>query len=586
MSAHFIPKAFIQELLSRIDIVEIINQHVTLRKRGQSYLACCPFHQEKTPSFNVAQKKQYYHCFGCHSSGDAIAFVMNYERLNFVEAVEKLAHKVGMQIPKEAVDVTVQSEKNNHIKLMNQIVQWFQQQLTRNQTALDYLKQRGISAPIASYQLGYAPAGWDNLLTQFANHKDALVATGMVIKRDQGGYYDRFRNRIMFPILNRRGDCVGFGGRVLDNSEPKYLNSPETSLFQKSYELYGLYYVLKNYRDVADIIIVEGYMDVLALVQHDCPRVVATLGTATTQQHLEILYRYTKRIIFCFDGDKAGRVAAWRALQQCCKVLQDGRDARFIFLPEGDDPDTYIQRFGLAAWQKIVAESLSVEQFLFSYLRGSGLTQTLEGRAKFAQQAYPIIATVPSFTLQELLLDELAKITRIDAERVKHLAGFDKKNSMPSAQASKTRYQPALKQAQRATAILLQYPELIQYIKHTYWIQDLADPGADLLLFLVEILQEQTFVNTAQILAYCQGQPKYTQLEQLAHYPILCPEAGITAEFTDIVLGLRNQAIDTQIAQLMRAAAEQRISQSEKALLQNLLRKRKTNKNNMLEEEW
>ena len=245
-----------------------------------------------------------------------------------------------------------------------------------------------------------------------------------------------------------------------------------------------------------------------------------------------------------------------------------------------------IQRFGLAAWQKIVAESLSVEQFLFSYLRGSGLTQTLEGRAKFAQQAYPIIATVPSFTLQELLLDELAKITRIDAERVKHLAGFDKKNSMPSAQASKTRYQPALKQAQRATAILLQYPELIQYIKHTYWIQDLADPGADLLLFLVEILQEQTFVNTAQILAYCQGQPKYTQLEQLVHYPILCPEAGITAEFTDIVLGLRNQAIDTQIAQLMRAAAEQRISQSEKALLQNLLRKRKTNKNNMLEEEW
>lgn len=583
MSRGLIPKAFIQDLLSRVDIVDVIGQYVTLKKRGQAHLACCPFHQEKTPSFNVTQKKQFYHCFGCGESGDVIAFLMAYERLTFQEAIEKLAGQVGLPVPHQTNE-SHDPRRSDRVSLLNQVVTYYQANLKQNADAQAYLKQRGLDEKVAHFKLGFAPSGWDNLLRKLSSRQQDLAATGMLIERDQGGYYDRFRNRIIFPIFNRKGDCIAFGGRVIDGGEPKYLNSPETSLFQKSYELYGLYQVLNQHRDIPDITIVEGYMDVLALVQHGHSRAVATLGTATTPQHLDILYRYTNTVIFCFDGDKAGRAAAWRALAHSCRSLQDGRDAKFVFLAEGDDPDTFIRREGLAAWQQMIVGAMSAGQFLFSQLRREISIHNLEGRAMFAQRAAPMLGTIPSLTLQTLLLDELAKITRMDLDTLRQYL-----NPAQSGQPGKppivksNRYQSSLTQVQLALAYLLQSPELVNYIQHTHWLHDLEGPGANSLLQLVEFLQEHDGLNTAQILAHYQDRNVYQRFSELACHPILCPDTGVDVEFKDLLMALRREAMDTEIAQLMQKAAGGHLSLAEKTLLQDLFRKRKTNKNISLE---
>lgn len=582
MSQGLIPKAFIQDLLSRLDIVDIVGRHIALQKRGQAHLACCPFHQEKTPSFNVNQKKQFYHCFGCGESGDAIAFLMAYERLSFVEAVEKLAQQAGVQVP-HRVSESKDPLRTDKIALLNQVVKLYQAALRQNEPAKAYLKQRGLDDKVAHFKLGFAPPGWDNLLRQLPSSQQDLTATGMLIERDQGGHYDRFRNRIMFPIFNRQGDCIAFGGRVIDEGSPKYLNSPETTLFQKSYELYGLYQVLAQHRDVLDITIVEGYMDVLALVQQGYDRVVATLGTATTAQHLEILYRYTNTVIFCFDGDAAGRKAAWRALSHCCSVLQDGREAKFVFLDQEDDPDSFIRREGLAKWQQKVNAALSAGQFLFTQLRQDISIRTLEGRAKFAQKATPILKTIPSLTLQSLLLDELAKITRLDMATIRQYlepAAIATPNTQP---APSRRYRSSLNRMQLACAFLLQHPELIKHIKHTHWLSRLDGVEANWLLQLVELLQEHEFSSAAQVLVNYQGEDTYQALSDLACYPLLCPESGIETEFKDLLLALRKSSVDVEIAELMQKAAENALSLNEKTLLQNLLRKRKSSKNNEIE---
>ena len=347
-----IPQAFIDEVVTRTDIVELIDNHVSLKQKGKEYAACCPFHNEKTASFTVSPEKQFYHCFGCGAHGTALGFLMEYERLDFIEAVEVLAQQHGLEVPQDETNF-IKNDYQDLYVLLEQANHYFQKNLRQQPAAISYLKNRGVSGEIAAkYDLGYAADGFENLLKEFdsAGTQEQLIDIGLIKKSEKGSLYDRFRNRIVFPIKDRRGRVIGFGGRVLDDAVPKYLNSPETPVFHKSDALYGLYEARKSKQTIKSLIVVEGYMDVVALAQHGIENVVATLGTATTSQHIQQLYRCTQEIIFCFDGDRAGREAAWRAAQQTIPVFKDGLEAKFLFLPQGEDPDSLIRSRGTVSY--------------------------------------------------------------------------------------------------------------------------------------------------------------------------------------------------------------------------------------------
>ncbi|HMC13446.1 MAG TPA: DNA primase, partial [Gallionellaceae bacterium] len=357
-----IPKSFIQDLLNRLDIVDVIGRYVPLKKAGANYVACCPFHNEKSPSFTVSQSKQFYHCFGCGAHGTAIGFVMEQSGLGFVDAVEELARSIGVTVPREAASPgqTQHKAAPDLYELMQSATRYYREQLKQSPRAIDYLKRRGLSGEIAArFGVGYAPEGWQNLESIAPNYQDkSLLETGLVIVNDDGKRYDRFRDRIMFPIVNQRGQIIGFGGRVLDKGEPKYLNSPETPLFEKGRELYGLFQAQKAIRAEGLALVVEGYMDVVALAQLGVEYAVATLGTATTPYHIQKLLRLTDHVVFCFDGDAAGRRAAWRALENALPHLQDGKQLRFLFLPPEHDPDSYIREHGKEAFERLLGEEV------------------------------------------------------------------------------------------------------------------------------------------------------------------------------------------------------------------------------------
>ncbi|MEO8343187.1 MAG: DNA primase, partial [Gallionella sp.] len=363
-----IPKNFIQDLLNRLDIVDVIERYVPLKKAGANFIACCPFHNEKSPSFTVSQTKQFYHCFGCGAHGTAISFVMEHAGLGYVDAIEELARSMGLEVPHErqAAGEAYQKIAPDLYEVMQTATHYYREQLKLSQHAIDYLKQRGLSGEVAAkFGIGYAPDGWQNLTAAFSNYQDAALSeTGLVITGDEGKRYDRFRDRIMFPIINVRGQVIGFGGRVLDKGEPKYLNSPETPLFEKGRELYGLFQAQKSIRAEQRVLVVEGYMDVAALAQHGLEYVVATLGTATTPYHVQKLLRLTEHIVFCFDGDKAGQRAAWRALENALPYLQDGKRISFLFLPVEHDPDSFIREFGKAVFEQRMQEAMPLSAYL------------------------------------------------------------------------------------------------------------------------------------------------------------------------------------------------------------------------------
>jgi DNA primase len=366
-----IPRQFIDELMLRSDIVEVIDARVPLKKAGKDYKACCPFHQEKTPSFTVSADKQFYHCFGCGQHGTVIGFLMEYDRMSFPEAVEELARRAGMEIPKEAG--TFEPEPSGDLlELLREASRFYRAQLREHPPAIEYLKQRGITGEVArDFELGYAPESWDSLVRALGkdnNAREAMVRAGLAVKKDGGGYYDRFRARVMFPIYDHRGRIVGFGGRIIDKGEPKYLNSPETPLFHKGRELYGLFRARDAIRRSGRVMVVEGYMDVVAVAQSGIDYVVATLGTATTRDHLERLFRHASEVVFCFDGDRAGREAAWRALETTLDVLRDGWQASFLFLPDGEDPDTLVRKEGREAFEARLGKATALADFMFQGL--------------------------------------------------------------------------------------------------------------------------------------------------------------------------------------------------------------------------
>jgi DNA primase len=425
-----IPQDFIQQLLARVDIVEVVDRHVKLKKAGQNYSACCPFHNEKSPSFSVSPTKQFYHCFGCGAHGTAISFMMEYNGMGFRDAVRDLAETVGMTLPAEANrEESLEKARQSATlgEVMTAAMQFYRAQLKANPVAIDYLKGRGLTGEIAAqFQLGYAPDDWQGLKGAVEDYTSAAIKDcGLVIDSDEGRRYDRFRDRVMFPILGQRGDVIGFGGRVIGQGEPKYLNSPETPLFEKGRELYGLFQARRAIRDDNTVIVVEGYMDVVALAQSGVANAVATLGTATTPHHVEKLLRMVDNLVFCFDGDGAGRRAAWRALEQSLPVVKDGKEVRFLFLPAEDDPDTFVRRLGRDAFLEALKQAKPLSAFLFDHLREQVDTRNEEGRARLMTLAKPLIVQVTAPALAFMLRRKLAEetgLSPIEIETVVPLA--------------------------------------------------------------------------------------------------------------------------------------------------------------------
>ena len=425
-----IPESFIQELLNRVDVVEVVDRKVQLKKAGANFVACCPFHKEKTPSFSVSPSKQFYHCFGCGAHGSAISFLIEYDGMTFVEAVNELANTAGLKVPNEQ-NVGTKEVKNN--QKLEQVMQstniFFQKQLRQSNKAIAYLKERGLTGQIAKeFAIGYAPEGWSNLEKNLTNYDtEDLIKAGLIQKNEQGKFYDRFRDRIMFPIINEKGVAIGFGGRVINPEDtPKYYNSPETPLFQKSFELYGLINARKAIRTENYVLVVEGYMDVAALAQHDIRNVVATLGTATTQFHIKKLMRYTQEIVFCFDGDQAGKEAAWRALNNALEALNDNLNLKFLFLPDNHDPDSYVRENSKEAFTKMVDAALPFSEYLIKYLTEKNNLASQEKKVKFLNEVEPILKKINASKLKLLIRKKIAALLDLDTADMNQIFGHER----------------------------------------------------------------------------------------------------------------------------------------------------------------
>jgi DNA primase len=567
-----IPQAFIDDLLSRTDLVVLVDSFIPLKKRGTSHIACCPFHNEKTPSFNVIAKKQFYHCFGCGASGNAISFAMNYLNQGFTEAVETLAARLGLSVPREG-----QSEKNvasfNLYRLLEQVNTYYEQQLKQNgQNAIEYMKARGLSGQIVkTYQLGYAPDGWHGLEAAFSKHQKELITTGMLIKNEQHKIYDRYRNRIMFPIHDRHGRIIGFGGRVLDTiQKPKYLNSPETPIFQKNRELYGLHQILKHHTSIEYIIVVEGYMDVIALAQHGIVNAVATLGTATSTFHIQLLAKHTKRLIFCFDGDTAGQQAAWRALESSLPHLNSGLDAGFIFLPNEHDPDSLVRTEGKEKFLAYINQATPLNQFIFDTLKYNINLSTPAGKTQLIQAAKPFIQKMPDGSYKQLLIDELSRLTHIENHRLSHLLVDDKNIQKIEKPTPLTRTPIRI-----AMALLLQNPELFEAHKENIQVTTHhEEPEYAMLCKIVAHLKTNPKSNTAMLLEQFRNTTDFESISQLSAWEHQVPEQELAKELIDTLVFLHKQSQDHLIRQLIDTSRKKGLTVEEKNKLMDLLKKR------------
>jgi DNA primase len=473
---------------------------VTLKRAGTEYKACCPFHDEKTPSFTVSQTKQFYHCFGCGAHGTAIGFLMDYDGLSFPDAIEDLAGSIGLTVPREGFTDNG-PDKSPVYEILEQAAQHFSQALRSHpkaQPAVDYLRNRGLSGEIASrFRIGYAPPGWDNLLRAL-DSRQQLRDAGL-ISEPEDKCYDRFRNRIMFPILDSRGRVVGFGGRVIDdNDSPKYLNSPETSVFHKGSELYGLYEARKHNRQLKSLLVVEGYMDVVALSQFEVNNAVATLGTATTDDHLEKLFRAAPEVTFCFDGDRAGREAAWKALVTTLPQLRDGRQARFMFLPDGEDPDSLVRIIGTDKFIQTMDEAQSVSDFLFGHLAEQVDMRTLDGRARLVNVAKPYLETLPGGVFRSMMEQRLGELSGS-----RHL-GIQQVEKRPPSRRQGLSQPGTMRPIHRAIALLLQHPQLAQLPDLPDTWQQATDKGSQILVELLETLCENPHLTTASMVEHWQ----------------------------------------------------------------------------------
>lgn len=466
-----IPQSFIDDLLQRADIVDYINARVPLKKKGKNYSACCPFHDEKTPSFSVSREKQFYYCFGCQAGGNVIGFAMDYEGLAFPEAIERVAAENGIEVPREKGEDSKRSKLRTSIyDILKESDRYYREQLKGSSEAIDYLKGRGISGTTArDFGIGYAPEGWDNLILKLGKSSEEMTALdkgGMIIKREnKDGYYDRFRHRLMFPIRDQRGRTIAFGGRVLDDSKPKYLNSPETEVFHKAYELYGLFETHRFAPKTERLIVVEGYMDVVSLYQSGIKGAVATLGTAVTSHHLEKIFRNVAEVVFCFDGDKAGRTAADRALHAALPLMIDGRQARFLFLPEGEDPDTRVQSIGTEAFEQELQKAMPLSDYLFQSVdAGEDLTSP-DARAKLHSLVSPLIEKLPKGVFRRLMEQDLADRTGMQNNNSNEAPKQEEPPPMQAAPATNSaarQRKSRISSAEQLISIALFHPQVTQ----------------------------------------------------------------------------------------------------------------------------
>ncbi len=501
-----IPESFINELLNRIDVVDIIDKRVPLKKTGANFVACCPFHQEKTPSFSVSPSKQFYHCFGCGAHGSAISFLIDHDGLNFIDAIHELAKVVGLKVPNQ-VDEKPEKKKEN-IVLEDSLIlakKYYQARLKASPEAIKYLKSRGLTGEIAKqFSIGFAPGGWNNLNEVFKDYdNDVLIKSGLINKNEKGKRYDRFRNRIMFPIYNAKGQLVGFGGRVIDEKDsPKYYNSPETSLFQKSYELYGLLAARKSIRDKGYVLVVEGYMDVVSLAQHGISNAVATLGTATTSFHIQKLIRYTSEIIFCFDGDEAGKSAAWRAMQNSLASVTDEVQLKFLFLSDQHDPDSYVRENSKEKFEKLAKDATPLSEYVVHYLTKKNDLTSQEDRVKFLNSVEPILNNIASLKLTFLLkkrISELLNLTIDELDKVINVKS--KENTKPS---SKNIPREATSVVRRFISLLISDPSLVEENdKDIAWGDSLDEQLAR--ACITKVLMDQNH-NTASIFHFLNNQ--------------------------------------------------------------------------------
>ena len=507
--AGLIPQDFIDDLVARADIIEVIGRRVQLKKAGREFKARCPFHEEKTPSFTVSPSKGFYHCFGCGAHGTAVGFLMEFDHMSFVEAIESLASSMGVDVPRNESDRPAR-RYDELFDLMSKIERFWQQGLRENQTAVDYLKDRGIDGTTAKrFGLGYAAEGWSIVLDKFGTTTESierLLATGLIIRKDNGGHYDRFRDRITFPIRDIRGRCIGFGGRAMGDGEPKYLNSPETVLFHKGRELYGLYEARQALRQIDRFVVVEGYMVVIALARHGIDFSVATLGTATTSDHLNRLFRLTENVDFCFDGDRAGKQAAWRALETTLPDIREGRQVRFVFLPEGHDPDSFVNEHGSGAFMEALDGGIALSDNLISELALQVDEATVDGRARLAELAKPLIAKIPPGVYRELLIESLAARVGLPANKLEKMLGRSQNGedrSKIGARAPLGRSLPASagkpSVVRRAITLLLNHPSAAEKLDLEK-IAGVSRPGIDLLHDLIETVQEEPNITTAGLL--------------------------------------------------------------------------------------
>ena len=602
--AGLIPQTFIDDLLDRVDIVDVVNSRVQLKKAGKNYKACCPFHEEKSPSFTVAQDKQFYYCFGCGAGGNALGFVMEFDRLDFLPAVEMLAKNAGMEIPREAApDQRVTKQKDSLYSILTQSDKFFRQQLRTHQgakVAVDYLKGRGLSGKIAAqFGVGYAPPGWDNLLKVAGgdDQKNKLLdESGMIIvKPEEKKQYDRFRHRIMFPIRDQRGRTIGFGGRVLDESTPKYLNSPETPVFHKGRELYGLYEARQALKEIPCLIMVEGYMDVIALAQYGIANAVATLGTALTENHLQKLFRYTSEIVFCFDGDSAGRRAAARSLEIALPEMRDGVSAKFLFLPDGEDPDSMVRQLGTEAFLEQVEKSQPLSEFLFEQLSDGIDSSTADGKARLSKTCAPQINRIPQGVFRQLMLEELSRRTGVSADNLRdyvathvtpqqraaiandpnHETGSQTQSTdqhnhassndyhypeqdssleaddyadMRPTRASKIRLSPI----KFITALLLNHPALAEAAEDIGFLKQSTDQDTQLFLRVLDVAKKNPHYKPSHIFAYWLGthgnQAETKILQSLAASELYHPPVGTGRddhqEFSDALAHVIQSAFD------------------------------------------
>lgn len=474
-----IPESFIQELLNRVDIVDVIDKNVALKKAGANYSACCPFHNEKSPSFTVSPSKQFYHCFGCGAHGTALGFLMEYQGLSFVESINELARSVGMVVPQETRDPDKPAAKVvvGLQDALQQAAQYYKEQLKQSDRAIAYLKGRGLSGQIAAkFQVGYAPAGWQNLQSVFPQYdNEALKIAGLVVENDQGKRYDRFRDRIMFPIHDQKGQVIGFGGRIINPEDtPKYYNSPETPLFQKGHELYGLFLARRAIRDVGRVLVVEGYMDVVALAQYGIDYAVAALGTATTPFHISKLMRQTDEIVFCFDGDKAGQTAAWRAAMNALPALTDGLKLSFLFLPKEHDPDSYVREFGREKFEAEIKLAMPLSQYLLMHLSADNPLQSQEDKVRFLNDAEPIMQQIQAPRSAMYLRKKVAELAQLSTEEMQSLLKLPNLNKTPiPARPKLTRTTNSLHQ--RFCLTLVMHPELASADDLTWLIGDTSN---------------------------------------------------------------------------------------------------------------